>query len=242
MQSLGVVLLSGGLDSCVVAALARRRAVQLQALTLRYGQRHARELDAARAVASALAIPQREADVSFFGALAWYSSLTTPERFPLPQDRPLEAAGTAIPSTYVPLRNTFFIALAAALVESAALEAIEQHGASPAELRAAVYIAANAIDYSGYPDCRPEYYAQVSETLCRGSKIGTEYGVPIRVETPILALGKAEIVRLGVELAAPLELTWSCYAGGARPCGRCDSCRLRAEGFAAAGLPDPALR
>ena len=146
-----------------------------------------------------------------------------------------------IPITYVPLRNTFFLTLGAALLESQALHAIEKEGAEPAEVSATLFIAANAIDYSGYPDCRPEFYAAAAETLRLGSKLGAQYGVRIGIETPLIAMSKAEIVRLAVEVGAPLEHTWSCYEGGERTCGRCDSCVLRAKGFAEAGVADPAL-
>jgi len=238
---LGLVLLSGGLDSTTVATLAVQRGYELMAVTTRYGQTHAREVEAATHVAQTLGLRHQVIDVSFFGQLAWYSSLTHPERLPLPLDRSPEAMAREIPSTYVPLRNTFLLTLGAALLESTALEAIEQRGLRPEMLEVSLFIAANALDYSGYPDCRPEYYRACAETLRLGSKLGTQYGVPIRIETPLLHLSKAGIVRLAHELGAPLALTWSCYQGGARPCGRCDSCRLRAKGFAEAGLPDPAL-
>jgi 7-cyano-7-deazaguanine synthase len=146
-----------------------------------------------------------------------------------------------IPITYVPLRNTLFVTLGAAFLESEALDAIERRGADPAWLEARLFIAANALDYSGYPDCRPEFYASVTETLRLGSKLGTQYGISIQVETPLIAMTKAEIVRAAVAAGAPLEHTWSCYEGGAQPCGRCDSCLLRAKGFAEAGVADPAL-
>ena len=108
-------------------------------------------------------------------------------------------------------------------------------------MKATIFVAANAIDYSGYPDCRPEFYEAAVETLRLGSKLGTQYGISFTVETPLIDKSKADIVRLAVESGAPLEHTWSCYEGGARPCGRCDSCHLRAKGFAEAGVPDPAL-
>jgi len=235
------VLLSGGLDSTTVATLAVREGYALTAVSVDYGQTHARELEAARAVAAALGIRQQVVEVGFFKELAWYSALTQPERFPLPGERPLELMAREIPLTYVPLRNTLFLTLGAALLESVALEAIERQGTPPGELEATLFIAANAIDYSGYPDCRPEYYRAMAETLRLGSKLGTQYGVAPRIATPLLDKRKAEIVQLAERLGAPLALTWSCYAGGTRPCGRCESCALRARGFAEAGIADPAL-
>ena len=235
------MLLSGGLDSTTVAAMALRHGYELSAVTVHYGQAHAREIDAARRVAEALGIKQRVVDLTFFRDLAWYSALTHPEQFSLPAERSLDEMAADIPITYVPLRNTLFVTLGAAFLESEALDAIERRGVDPAELEARLFIAANALDYSGYPDCRPEFYASATETVRLGSKLGTQYGVAIRIETPLIAMTKAEIVRAAVEAEAPLEQTWSCYQGGDRPCGRCDSCLLRAKGFAEAGLPDPAL-
>jgi 7-cyano-7-deazaguanine synthase len=213
----------------------------MSAVTVRYGQAHSREVESAARVAQALGINQRVVDVSFFKELAWYSALTHPERFALPAVRSPEEMARDIPITYVPLRNTFFLTLGAALLESEALDAIENRGADPAALEAVLFVAANAIDYSGYPDCRPEFYSAVAEALRLGSKLGTQYGVAFRVETPVIDKSKADIVRLAAEVGAPLEHTWSCYEGGSRPCGRCDSCLLRAKGFAEAGIPDPAL-
>jgi 7-cyano-7-deazaguanine synthase len=236
-----VVLLSGGLDSTTVAAVAKAQGHALLAVTVHYGQVHRREVLAAEAVARALGIEQRVVDVSFFRDLAWYSALTQPDRFGLPGDRSTGQMAADVPITYVPLRNTFFLTLGAALLESQALHAIEVEGAAPEAVAATLFIAANAVDYSGYPDCRPEFYAAAVETLRLGSKLGTQYRVPFRVETPLIELGKADIVRLAVAHNAPLERTWSCYEGGARPCARCDSCLLRAKGFAEAGLDDPAL-
>lgn len=237
----GLVLLSGGLDSTTVAAQACAAGYRVGALTVRYGQRHAREVESARRVAAALGIEHRIVDASFFRELAWFSALTSADRFDVPANRPETELAAEIPMTYVPLRNTFFLTLGAAMLESAALAAIESEGVSPADVSATLFIAANAIDYSGYPDCRPEYYEAVRETLRLGSKLGTQYGVPMRIETPLIALSKADIVRLAVDVRAPLELTWSCYADGERPCGRCDSCQLRAKGFAEAGVLDPTL-
>lgn len=236
----GVVLLSGGLDSTVVAAHALREGCEVRALTVLYGQRHAREAVAARAVAERLGIEQATIDASFYGELAAHSALTSAGHL-LPANREIGAMAAEVPITYVPLRNTFFVTLAAAALESWMLALIERDGVEPASLRPAVYVGANAIDYSGYPDCRPEFYAALAEVLRLGSKLGSAYGVAIRVEAPIIRMGKAEIARHGVALGAPLNLTWSCYAGGERPCGACDSCLLRAAGFAEAGLADPAI-
>jgi 7-cyano-7-deazaguanine synthase len=241
MKRLGLVLLSGGLDSTTLAAWAKDRGYDLVALTVHYGQSHAREIESARRVAAALAIPQRVVDVSFFKDLAWYSALTHREQHPLPEDRTPERMAQDIPVTYVPLRNTFFLTLGAALLESEALDAIEVQRVLPAEVEATIFIAATAVDFSGYPDCRPEYYHAVAEALRLGSKLGTQYGVPFRIETPLIDKSKAEIVELALQAGAPLALTWSCYQGGAQPCGRCDSCLLRAKGFAEVGIADPAI-
>lgn len=240
-KRLGLVLLSGGLDSTTVATLAKQQGYDLLAVTVHYGQVHRRELESAERVAGTLGIRHRLVDVAFFKELAWYSALTQPERFVLPGGRTPEAMAGDIPVTYVPLRNTFLLTLGAALLESDALYAIEQAGTPTSMLEVALFIAANAIDYSGYPDCRPAYYAAVAETLRLGSKLGTQYGVPFKIETPIITLTKADIVRLAVQIGAPLNLTWSCYEGGAAPCGRCDSCVLREKGFREAGVADPAL-
>jgi 7-cyano-7-deazaguanine synthase len=146
-----------------------------------------------------------------------------------------------IPITYVPLRNTFFITIAAAFVESEVLNLIERGKVDPREVQASIFIAANAIDYSGYPDCRPEYYKQMAKALFQGSKLGAQYKKPISIQTPIISKTKAEIIKMAMELKAPLEYTWSCYEGGELPCGKCDSCMLRAKGFAEAGYEDPLL-
>jgi 7-cyano-7-deazaguanine synthase len=219
-----VVLLSGGLDSYTTAAVARRDGFDVHALTFRYGQRHARELDAAARVARALAVSQHlvlDLDLSAIGG----SSLTSADA-EIPRDRPVDA--TDIPSTYVPARNTVFLAIAMGWAEVL--------GASD------LFIGVNAVDYSGYPDCRPEFI-RAFESLARvATRAGVE-GQAFRIHTPLIDLAKADIIRLGVSLGLDYGLTLSCYdpSVDGRPCGHCDSCRLRAAGFAAAGITDPAL-
>ena len=240
-KTFGVTLLSGGLDSTTVTAYARERCDHLSALTFYYGQTHSKEVECARLVAGELGVEHKLLDISFLGQVAWYSALTSPEAFPVPKDTDETRMGASIPITYVPLRNTIFLSLAAAFLESRVLHAIEVDGLPAGEVAARLYMAPNAIDYSGYPDCRPEFFEQIAETLRYGSKLGTQYGLSIEIETPIIRMSKAEIVEMAARLGAPLEHTWSCYEGGEKPCGRCDSCVLRARGFAAAGIPDPLL-
>ncbi len=237
----GVSLLSGGLDSTTVTAYARERVDHLTAITFHYGQSHAKEVECAQRIAATLGVEHRLIDASFLGEVAWYSALISPDSFPVPHDRTADQIGSGVPITYVPLRNTIFLSLSAAFLESTVLKAIEVDGLPAVVVEACLYVAVNAIDYSGYPDCRPEYYDRLKETLRYGSKLGAEYGVEIRVETPVIRLSKAEIAALGVRLGAPLDQTWSCYEAGALPCGRCDACLLRAAGFAEAGIPDPLL-
>ena len=239
MTTFGVSLLSGGLDSTTVTAYARDRTDHLTALTFRYGQTHSKEVECAQRIASVLGVDQRLVDISFLRDVAWYSALTNPDAFPIPRDTPAEEMGSSIPITYVPLRNSIFLALSAAFLESQVLHAIEVGGTKTADLRAVLFMAPNAIDYSGYPDCRPEFYEQFATTLRFGSKLGTQYGLLMEIETPIIHMSKAEIARMAVELAVPLEHTWSCYEGGDAPCGSCDSCVLRAKGFQEAGIEDP---
>lgn len=221
-MSLSVCLLSGGLDSCVAAAWARDRGDGLVALTARYGQVHDRELKAARAVAGALDADHVVVDLPLgtFGG----SSLLGEGAI---EDRRMEEIGDEIPSTYVPARNTVLIAVAASLAEAREADRI--------------VIGANARDYSGYPDCRPEYLEAMERALTLGTKRGVE-GDGVEIVAPLIDDTKAEIVRRGVELDAPLEHTWSCYRGGEAPCGACDACKLREKGFAEAGVDDPALR
>ncbi len=223
MSKTAVVLLSGGLDSATCLWWAKARGYRLEALALRYGQRHSRELGSARALAAAAGAAFHEVDLR----LPWLkTSALVDGAKPLP-DLPLSRIGRGgVPSTYVPGRNTVFVALALSLADAVGAEA--------------VVIGANALDYSGYPDCRPAFYSAFARVARLGTKRGDQ-GRPLKVLAPLVRLDKAAIVRLARRLKVPLELTWSCYAGGERPCGRCDSCKLRAKGFEAAGAPDPAL-
>jgi 7-cyano-7-deazaguanine synthase len=240
MRKMGVVLLSGGLDSTTVAAHAKAAGYELVALTFNYGQRHSRELEAAKVVAGILEMQHEVVDLPVMKKVSWYSALTS-RSLDVPRDRTMGDPAQDIPVTYVPLRNTVFLTLGAALLESQVLSLIEYGHIDPKDILASVFMAANAVDYSGYPDCRPEYFRAMQLALVEGSKLGKQYGVSIGVETPVLRMTKAEIVKLGVELAAPFEHTWSCYEGGDVPCGYCDSCVLRAKGFAEAGIKDPLL-
>ena len=216
-----VVLLSGGLDSYTAAAIAKTQGFALHALTIRYGQRHAREVDSARNVAAALGVEAHlvlDLDLRGIGGSALTSDV------PVPLDRDLSAAD--IPSTYVPARNTIFLSLALGWAE--VLDARD------------LVIGVNALDYSGYPDCRPEFIRAFESLAALATRAGVE-GARFRVHTPLLALTKAGIIRRGHELGLDYRLTHSCYdpAPDGAPCGRCDSCVLRARGFAEAGAPDP---
>jgi len=219
-----VVLLSGGLDSYTAAAIAAAEGYELYALSVRYGQIHAREIIAARAVAAALKVQRHielEVDLSVFGGSALVGEGS------IPKDRPLEDQ-SSIPSTYVPARNTVFLSLALGWAEVVGAEAI--------------VIGVNALDYSGYPDCRPEYLAAFENVAALATKAGVE-GRPLRLLAPLVHASKAEIIQRGLALGLNYGLTHSCYdpLADGRPCGRCDSCRLRAKGFEQAGVQDPLL-
>lgn len=213
-----IVLLSGGLDSATAAAQAIADGYNLVALSFNYGQRHQRELEAARAVARHFAIADHHfIDVNL---AQWGASSLTDLTQPLPQEGPQDAIRAGIPSTYVPGRNTVFIALALALAE--------------AKGAAAVYLGINAVDYSGYPDCRPEYLAAFQQLAELSSKAGLEGHAPALV-APLVMDSKVDIVRRAVALGVPIAATWSCYQGGEMPCGRCDSCRIRDRALVEAG-------
>jgi 7-cyano-7-deazaguanine synthase len=241
-KKLAVILLSGGLDSTTAAAWVQSQGWQTRALSIDYGQAHRKELQSAKAVAERLGILQSIIDARFFKELAHHSALTGAKDHALPSMRNTQDMSRGdIPITYVPLRNSVFLTLAGAMLESQALDLIETEKADPKGLRAGIVIAANALDYSGYPDCRPEFYEAARKMLNLGAKLFTQYGVEIELLTPLISLSKADIVRLAAQLQAPLDLTWSCYKGDEKPCGICDSCILRAKGFEEAGLADPAL-
>jgi 7-cyano-7-deazaguanine synthase len=218
-----VVLLSGGLDSYTAAAIARADGFRLYALTIRYGQRHAAEIAAARAVAAAITVEQHlelDVDLRAFGGSALTSPLAVPkDRVVIPEE---------IPSTYVPARNTVFLSLALAWAEAIGARDI--------------FIGVNALDYSGYPDCRPEYIEAFQQLARLATKAGVE-GAEFTIHAPLVTLSKADIIRRGVSLNLDYSLTHSCYdpLPSGDPCGHCDSCVLRAAGFAQAGLPDPGI-
>ncbi len=221
MSRLGVVLLSGGLDSTTVAALAKADGYRLLALTIDYNQRHRIELDHAARVAAALSAERHivlPLDLRGFGGSALTSDVAVPKNGVMP----------GIPVTYVPARNTIFLSVALGLAEAAGARDL--------------FIGVNALDYSGYPDCRPEFIAAFETMANLATKAGVE-GEAFRVHTPLAAMTKADIVRAARAAGAPVELTWSCYdpTPSGTPCGACDSCRLRAKGFGDAGLTDPAL-
>ena len=218
---LAIVLLSGGLDSTTVAAMAKSAGFRLLALTIDYNQRHRIELDHAARVAAALGAERHivlPLDLRGFGGSALTADIAVPKGGVEP----------GIPVTYVPARNTIFLSVALGWAEAAGGRDL--------------FIGVNALDYSGYPDCRPEFISAFETMANTATKAGVE-GQRFRVHTPLAAMTKADIVRAAADVGAPLALTWSCYdpTPAGRPCGECDSCRLRAKGFAEAGVADPAL-
>jgi 7-cyano-7-deazaguanine synthase len=224
MAKSAIVLLSGGLDSATAAAVARAEGYELCALTVDYGQRHRHELAAARRIAESLGIAEhfvQKLDLASFGG----SALTAGAA--VPKDRTAEQMSVGIPVTYVPARNTILLSLALALAE--------------ARQAADIFLGVNAIDYSGYPDCRPEFLAAFERLANLATKAGVEGSLRFTVHAPLVDLTKAEIIRRGHQLGVEYRLTHSCYDPDAqgRACGRCDACRLRLRGFAEAGLSDP---
>lgn len=224
-----VVLLSGGLDSTTVLALARAQGFTPYALSFRYGQRHAVELEAAARVAAALGVAEHviaEIDLRRFGGSALTAELAVPKGRELSE---LSTASAAIPITYVPARNTVFLSFALAWAE--VLDAAD------------LFIGVNALDYSGYPDCRPDYIAAFETLANLATAAGVEGRQRYRIHAPLIHMNKAEIIRTGLALGVDYALTSSCYDPGpiGQPCGACDSCQLRAKGFAEAGVVDPLL-
>lgn len=237
-----VVLLSGGLDSATALAQAKADGLECLALTIRYGQRHWLEIECARRVAQHLGVADHrivDLDLSAFGGSSLFPGGAVPEALPVSEDavrtggssrssRGGNDSSSGIPSTYVPARNTVFLSLALAWAE-----------ASDA---AAIYIGVNALDYSGYPDCRPEYLRAFQRMADLATRRGVE-GRPIEIRAPLLELSKAQIIERGRGLGVDYSLTSSCYSPGleGRPCGRCDACAIRRRGFAELGIPDPAM-
>jgi 7-cyano-7-deazaguanine synthase len=220
-----VVLLSGGMDSATTAAIALQEGFDVHALSVRYGQRHAVELDAARRVAERLGIRRHvivDLDLRAFGGSALTGNM------PVPKDTPLAEIGARIPPTYVPARNTIFLSLALAWAETLGARDI--------------FFGANALDYSGYPDCRPEYLEAFARMADLATRAGVEESARLRIHTPLLRLTKAEIVARGLALGLDYGVTSTCYdpAADGAACGRCEACLLRLKGFQEAGLPDPA--
>ena len=224
-QRNAVVLLSGGMDSAVTAAVAREQGFRIHALSFRYGQRHAVELEAARRVAAAVGVVRHavlEIDLRAFGGSALTADID------VPKDRPLEAIGAGVPTTYVPARNTIFLAFALGWAET--LGAFD------------LFIGVNALDYSGYPDCRPEYLAAFQRLADLATRAGIEGAGRFIVHAPLLMLSKGDIVARGRELGIDFGVTLSCYdpAPDGAACGHCDACVLRLKGFREQGLDDPA--
>src|SRR5579875_987890 len=222
MQKKAIVLLSGGLDSTTTLAIAHSEGFELHTLSFDYGQRHQREVAAAEAVARYYQVQQQRTitiDLRVFGGSALTADLA------VPHGRTLEKMAQEIPITYVPARNTIFLSFALAYAEVA--------GAGD------IFLGINAIDYSGYPDCRPEYLEAYERMANLATKAAVQDGRKFHIHAPLLYMSKAQIIQKGVELGVPYELTWSCYEGGELACGTCDSCLLRLNGFAEAGMRDP---
>ena len=222
MQQKAIVLLSGGLDSSTALAIAHQQGFELHALSFDYGQRHQREVEAAAAIARHYNVLEQKTvyiDLRAFGGSALTSDIA------VPHSRSLEEMAHDIPITYVPARNTIFLSFALAYAEVS--------GAND------IFLGINAIDYSGYPDCRPEYLEAYTHMANLATKASIQDGRRMHIHAPLLRMGKADIIRKGTELGVPYEYTWSCYEGAELACGTCDSCLLRLAGFAEAGLKDP---
>ncbi len=219
MKKKAIVLFSGGLDSTTCLYWALDQGYECETLTVSYGQKHDREVEAAKIIAEKLGVKQHFVTLDF----PWLSSSSLVDKNQeIPDLSMQEIESGKIPSTYVPGRNLVFLSIAASLMDAVGAEAIV---AGP-----------NAIDFSGYPDCTPAFFNAAAEAISRGTERGVTSGV--QVLAPLMDLSKAGIVKLGAQLGVPFELTWSCYSGTDKPCGHCDSCKLRARGFAEAGVKD----
>jgi 7-cyano-7-deazaguanine synthase len=226
-QRRAVVLLSGGLDSATVLAIAQGHGFAVHAMSFRYGQRHVFELDCAKQIAAKAGVAQHvitEIDLRVFG-----SSALTSSEIAVPKDREVEAMGESIPVTYVPARNTIFLSFALAWAEVL--------GSSD------IFIGVNALDYSGYPDCRPEYIQAYQTMANLATKAGVEGKQKLQIHTPLISLTKGQIIRRGLELGVNYSITSTCYdpSSDGKACGRCDACILRLKGFAENGIADPAV-
>ncbi|MEM3304410.1 MAG: 7-cyano-7-deazaguanine synthase QueC [Thermoplasmata archaeon] len=215
-----VVLLSGGLDSSTTLAIAINQGYEVYPITFKYGQRHSKELESAKKISNYYGLKLKIIDISLdkIGGSALTDNYDVPER------KDISEIGDEIPITYVPARNTIFLSIALSYAEVIGAEKI--------------FIGINALDYSGYPDCRPEYVEEFNKLSRLATKVGVE-GRPIEIVAPLIFLKKGEIIKKGIELGVPYELTWSCYRGGEKACGRCDSCILRLKGFMEADEKDP---
>jgi 7-cyano-7-deazaguanine synthase len=217
-----VCLISGGLDSCVTAFYAKKQGYEIYGLSFRYGQRHTKELACAKKIGKAVDVKDHiffDVNLARFGGSSLLTTSTNSVK-----NHSIKNIGKTIPSTYVPARNTVFLSLALAYAETLDADAI--------------FIGANAVDYSGYPDCRPEYIQAFQRLASLATRKGVE-GKTIRIKAPLLCLSKADIIKTGHKLKVPFADTWSCYRGGRKACGKCDSCILRLKGFKEAAVKDP---
>ncbi|MBN1872583.1 MAG: 7-cyano-7-deazaguanine synthase QueC [Candidatus Omnitrophica bacterium] len=223
MSKKAIVLLSGGVDSATTLYLAKKRGFECHCLIFDYNQRHKKELECARRIAETAKCEYEIMKINF----PWNASSLLNKDAQIPKGRFREGMNKDIPSTYVPARNTIFVSLAAGWAEAIGADR--------------VFIGANAVDYSGYPDCRPGYLDTFNRLLKEGTKRGVS-GESFKVEAPLIDKSKSEIITMGMRMKVPYELTWSCYEGGEYPCMKCDSCMIRAKGFRRAGADDPILK